>query len=123
MTFRRLPTTDLFLATMTAWFNSHPGGCYTFCQRSDSPLTPNSARHYFDTTLKGTRWKRLRGFHTFRHSFASNLAAEGVDQRIIDEWMGHQTDEMKHRYRHLFPEQQHAAIASVFGEASVGSQS
>ena len=40
----------------------------------------------------------------FRHSFASNLAAASVDQRIIDEWMGHQTEEqMRTRYRHLFP--------------------
>ena len=41
------------------------------------------------------------GFHTYRHSFASNLAARGVDQRIIDEWMGHQTEAMRKRYRHL----------------------
>jgi hypothetical protein len=34
---------------------------------------------------------------------------------MIDEWMGHQTDEMRKRYRHLFPEQQQKAIDSVFG--------
>jgi hypothetical protein len=33
----------------------------------------------------------------------------------IDAWMGHQTEEMRKRYRHLFPDQQQAALASVFG--------
>ena len=49
------------------------------------------------------------------HSFASNCAAAGVDQRVIDEWMGHQTEEMVRRYRHLFPSQQRQAINLVFG--------
>jgi hypothetical protein len=32
--------------------------------------------------LDGTRdWFKV-GFHTYRHSFASNLAARGVDQRV-----------------------------------------
>ena len=52
------------------------------------------------------------GFHTYRHSFASNLAAAGVDQRIIDEWMGHQTEAMRKRYRHLFPSNRRQAIES-----------
>jgi hypothetical protein len=29
--------------------------------------------------------------------------------------MGHQTEEMVRRYRHLFPDQQRQAIARVFG--------
>ncbi|MEO2091861.1 MAG: AsnC family transcriptional regulator, partial [Gemmataceae bacterium] len=57
----------------------------------------------------------LRGYHAFRHSFASNLAAAGVDQRVIDELMGHTTVEMQKRYRHLFPDQRRAAILTVFG--------
>ena len=50
------------------------------------------------------------GFHTYRHSFASNLAAAGVDQRVIDEFMGHQTEAMRKRYRHLFPKDRKSAI-------------
>lgn len=30
--------------------------------------------------------------------------------------MGHQTEEMRRRYRHLFPDQQREALSSVFGE-------
>jgi hypothetical protein len=38
-----------------------------------------------------------------------------VDQRLINAWVGHQTEEMVRRYRHLIPDQQQAAIRSVFG--------
>ena len=62
--------------------------------------------------LEGKRnWFKI-GFHTYRHSFASNLAAAGVDQRIIDEFMGHQTEAMRKRYRHLFPKNRRSAIES-----------
>ena len=29
--------------------------------------------------------------------------AAGVDQRLIDDWVGHTTEEMRRRYRHLIP--------------------
>jgi hypothetical protein len=38
-----------------------------------------------------------------------------VDQRLIDELMGHQTEEMRKRYRHLAPEQKKDAVNSVYG--------
>jgi hypothetical protein len=39
----------------------------------------------------------------------------GVDQRIIDDIVGHQTDEQRRRYRHLYPDVKQKAIANVFG--------
>jgi len=46
---------------------------------------------------------------------APNLAAAGVDQRLIDEFMGHQTEDMRGRYRHLFTGQRRATIESAHG--------
>ncbi len=31
---------------------------------------------------------------------------------MIDEWMGHQTEAMRKRYRHLFPKDRRSAIES-----------
>jgi site-specific recombinase XerD len=59
----------------------------------------------------------LRGWHVLRHSFASNAALKGVDQRMINSWLGHQTEEMVQRYRHLYPDQERQAISAVFGPA------
>lgn len=78
------------------------------------PLTESEARHHFKRALLGSRWAAVRGFHVFRHSFASNLAAAGKDKDVIDAWMGHQTLEMRKRYRHLFPEETRNAIQDVF---------
>jgi integrase len=81
-------------------------------------INPNQSNRLFNTVLRGThleaegdpRWYKLR-FHTYRHSFISNLACAGTDQRLIDEWVGHTTEAMRQRYRHLFPNMQHDAIS------------
>jgi hypothetical protein len=53
------------------------------------------------------------------HSFISNCAAKGVDQRLIDHWVGHTIEEMCMRYRHLVPDVSKAALLSMFGGVSV----
>ena len=53
--------------------------------------------------------------HVLRHSFISALANKGIDQRIIDELVGHQTEAMRRRYRHLYPKTVADAINQVFG--------
>jgi len=125
VTFRRVPMTDLLTTVIANWTQTRSQGRMTFprsllplarLQGSlDVPMSGSQATDHFDQTLAGSKWSKVRGFHVFRHSFASNCASKGLDQRVIDEWMGHQTDEMRRRYRHLFPEQQRSAIDSVFG--------
>jgi integrase len=115
-TFRTVDMSPKVDAVMRAYFaDGHPGGTVAFCSKTEKSLTDGQAWKAFRTGVRGSRWHILRGFHAFRHSFASNLAAAGVDQRVIDELMGHTTVEMQRRYRHLFPDQRRAAILSVFG--------
>ena len=102
---------------------SRPEGRYVICRAGTmDPLTLHQANNAFHQPLRGTRWERempsgnkkvIIGFHTFRHSFASNLAVQGVDQRIIDHWMGHVTEEMRKRYQHLFPNKLADAIQNL----------
>ena len=108
------------------WFAVHPGGTYTFChsrrvarsrsktKRAD-PLTSDQAHDHFERTLKSSKWQKVKGWHCLRHSFISNLASQGIDQRIIDDFVGHTTEQMRRRYRHLFPDVKQAAIDAVFG--------
>jgi integrase len=114
ITFRRVDLTPFLAGVMADWIARHPGGPYTFCAQPYRPMSWQTATKAFRRVLAGSKWRRIRGFHTFRHSFASNLAAAGVDQRIIDEWMGHQTEAMRKRYRHLLPDQRRKAIEAVF---------
>lgn len=124
ITTRRIPLSPALFDALREWLNRHPGGMGTFCVPQSkrgheepiavSPLTPRQMHKTFRAALAGTRWQHLRGWHVFRHSFCSNCAARGVDQRIIDAWVGHQTPEMVKRYRHLIPNIEQAAIRRVF---------
>ncbi len=110
VTFRELPLHPQLSEILDNWLNAHPGGQFLFSKRSGKPLEDKTARDAFDAVLRHSKWRVLRGYHVLRHSFASNLARRGVDQRIIDEFMGHQTEEMRRRYRHLFPEDKARAL-------------
>lgn len=78
-------------------------------------LTRNEVHDHFRRALAGSDWEGVRGLHVLRHSFISACAAKGVDQRLIDEWVGQQTEEQRKRYRHLAPGVQQDAINGVFG--------
>lgn len=116
MTFRTVPLAPALGELLRGWLDEdHPGGPYTICGRDGRPLSRQMLAKAFRAAVEDTPWQVMQGYHVFRHSFASNCALKGIDQRIIDAWMGHQTEAMRHRYRHLFPEQQQEAIRSVFG--------
>jgi integrase len=124
---RRVPLFPFLVGVLADWLKSHPGGQHLFCQVPDiirsrrkrqvpSAVTRDEAHDHLHRTLAGSKWAVLRGWHVFRHSFCSNLAAAGVDQRLIDSWVGHTTEEMRRRYRHLIPNQEQQVIMSVFGD-------
>jgi integrase len=79
------------------------------------PLTEDEASDHLKRTLARSEWKVVRGYHALRHSFISACASRGIDQRLIDEWVGHQSEEQRQRYRHLYPSVQAEALRSVFG--------
>jgi integrase len=92
-TSRRIDLHPELKQELLAWRERRPGGQFVVCTPGGlEPLDPDLANRCFWQPMRGTTWC-LRskknwfkiGFHTYRHSFASNLAARGVDQRIIDE--------------------------------------
>lgn len=109
-TFRQVPLHPQLRTILDAWIKEHPGGPFVFCKDNGRPLEDKTAREAFDAVTRCSKWSVLRGYHILRHSFASNLARHGVDQRTIDEFMGHQTEASRKRYRHLFPEDLRSAI-------------
>ena len=124
-TTRVLPLTPLLTSVMRDWFAKNPDSPYTFPedhrvdrtrnqQAAEGCVTPDEASHHLDQVLLHSKWKRIPGWHTLRHSFISNCASQGIDQRFIDAWVGHQTEEQRRRYRHLFPDRQQVALESVF---------
>lgn len=98
---------------LKAWFRISPGGRIAFCEKENQPLTVNQAYHVWKNAIDGSKWKELRGYHTLRHSFISALARNGVDQRTIDEFAGHSTEEQRKRYRHLHRDSSRDAIRQL----------
>ncbi len=119
-TVRRIDIHPELRTELEAWRRARPRGQYVICDATSlEPLTLDRANRCFWQPMRGTGWclDNARdwfkvGFHTYRHSFASNLASAGVDQRVIDELMGHTTEAMRRRYRHLFPQLRRAAVTS-----------
>lgn len=119
-TVRRIVLHPELKAELLAWREARPRGQFVVCEPDGTgPINNDRANRVFWQPMRGTPWCLDNGrdlfkvgFHTFRHSFASNLAAAGVDQRVIDEFMGHTTEAMRKRYRHLFPRAKASAIES-----------
>jgi integrase len=126
LTTRRVPLSSHLTATLKHWIEVHPGGKHLFCRGTPivrsrtrrpqgSAITRNEFHDHFCRTLADSKWQEVPGAHTLRHSFISALASGGIDQRVIDEFAGHSTEEQRRRYRHLFPDKLNGVIASVFG--------
>lgn len=68
----------------------------------DLPLHDETARRHLQAAAARAGLRRI-GWHTLRHSFASELARLGTPLYIIKELLGHATIEMTQRYSHLGP--------------------
>jgi integrase len=94
------------------------GRAATITARSTRPiesLTPSEAHNHLKRALSDTDWSEVRGWHFFRHGFISACATMGIDQRFIEEFAGHMSEEISRRYRHLYPSTKYEAIKKVFG--------
>jgi integrase len=111
-TTRRVPMSKLLAEVLTPIVAEEKG---YLLGDGDAELTDGQAHKAFMTLVKASKWKVLKGFHVLRHAFISALANKAVDQRLIDEFCGHSTEQQRKRYRHLFPAVTKAAIANVFG--------
>ena len=112
-TTRRVPVSGLLKEVLTRQVERQAGAVYLFGP-GDKPLHVQAAHKALGRVLSGTGWSHVT-WHTLRHAFVGALASAGIDQRIIDEFCSHSTEQQRRRYRHLFPAITQAAIVKVFG--------
>ena len=82
-------------------------------------MTANRVPQFQCCTLDASKWKVLKGWHVFRHSFISNLACRGVSERVIMALAGHLNRETTRRYTHLVPSTVQEAMCLLFGEGAL----
>lgn len=113
-TTRRVPISNTLAGVLKTYVATRDGKDLLFGD-GQTELTDSQTYGAFTRLVQDTKWKVIRGWHVLRHSFVSALASNAIDQRIIDEFSGHSTEEQRKRYRHIFPQVTSAAIAKVFG--------
>lgn len=126
---RRVPISPFLKGVLQDWLKVHPGGQFMFAQQAEvcrsktrghgRPAAPDALSHdeahdHFQRVIKDSKWGKMKGWHVLRHSFISICAADGVDQRMLQQWVGHLSEETHRRYLHLIPSKEQHAIANVF---------
>jgi integrase len=127
---RHVPMSTRVREVFRDYFGSqHPGGRFTIPigpKEAAKVVTAQEVEQYvgrvaktawkaFRDVLADSKWQVLHGYHIFRHSIISNMARRSVDQRLIDGIVGHETEAMRQRYRHLFPRDKQDVIRGLFG--------
>jgi site-specific recombinase XerD len=74
-------------------------------------LDVRDIRSAFDAARDRAKLGRDVVFHTLRHTFATNLARDGVTLPTLQQLLGHQSITMTMRYAHVADEAKRAAIA------------
>jgi integrase len=119
LTTRSVPLTPFLKEVLAGWIQKRGRGKTLFCKMNGKEITPREAHNYFQRGLRVSKWSVLKGWHVLRHSFISAMASRGIDQRIIDDFVGHSTEEQRRRYRHLFPDVKQQAMNLVFAPAAI----
>ncbi len=129
MTYRNVPMSTQLREAFEAYFKDQHTGRFSIAidpKTAEIEVAQGDVEGYvawavkkatdsFRQVFKGSKWQVLHGYHTFRHSIVSNMARNGIDQRLIDGIVGHETEAMQRRYRHLFPRDKQDVIKRLFG--------
>lgn len=103
---RYIPLTD---EVCRAIYESRQKSGLVFHRNDGTPLS----HHIADRAIRracASAHIRMIGFHTLRHTFASQLASEGIPLNVVQALLGHSTIIMTMRYAHLAPSATRGAI-------------
>jgi integrase len=101
---RRVPVDPRLLPILKAHATKTGGQGYLFTGKmAGTPRSTKTMSSGLDTLIAGTDFEGI-GWHTFRHSMASNMAMAGSSTVAINQILGHTTEDMARRYRHLLPD-------------------
>ncbi len=95
-----LPTRTLEL--LRAYWLKHRPGIWLFPSNTGcDPIPPNSVRESIKGAARDCGLAKNVACHTLRHSYATHLLEDGLELRVIQGFLGHQSIKTTARYAHL----------------------
>jgi site-specific recombinase XerD len=118
---RLVPLPDATLALLREHWRSHrhPEWVFPRVHRlppgtvATAPITGDSLQKAFTRAVKQSGLRKKAHVHTLRHSYATHLLEDGVNLRLIQEYLGHSSPRTTELYTHLTREIRDAALDPI----------
>ena len=89
------------------------GGIKMPTAKTKKPVPRASVQIAFKAALKKSNINKRASVHTLRHSYATHLLEKGVNLRLIQEYLGHNTPTTTSIYTHLTVKAKAMAVESI----------
>jgi integrase/recombinase XerD len=89
------------------------GRAHVSLKTATAPMHKSSVQHAFHAALKASGNNKRASVHTLRHSWATHLLEAGVNLRLIQEWLGHNSPATTSVYTHLTVKAEQLGAAAI----------
>lgn len=119
---RFVPLPKSTLKALREYWVTHRNPVWLFPnRRNDSPGPASARRPMVKNSVQGAirrvvdhlGWRKAVSIHTLRHSYATHLLEAGVNLRLIQQYLGHNSLETTMMYLHLTTVSQQQAVAAI----------
>jgi len=98
---RHIPLPRRTLELLRAYWREYHPKTWLFTTADGRPLADHSVRYFLKKSCKDCGISKRVSCHTLRHSYATNLMAQGVDVRVIQVLLGHRSLKTTTLYLHM----------------------
>jgi site-specific recombinase XerD len=98
---RHVPLPGRTLELLQAYWRKYQPRTWLFTRRDGRPLAQHSVRYFLKRACRDCGIDKRVTCHTLRHSYATNLMAQGADVRVIQVLLGHRNLKTTTVYLHL----------------------
>jgi len=99
---RYVPLPERLLVLLRDYWTLHKPVSYFFFRKDKNiAISDTSLQHTFKAALRQSGIGKAASIHTLRHSYATHLLEHGINLRVIQELLGHQSPQTTAVYTHL----------------------
>lgn len=113
---RYVPLPERTLVQLRGYWRQHRHPQWLFPSRSygqEGPMDASGVQKAFGVALRASGIHKAASVHTLRHSYATHLLEAGVNLRLIQSYLGHDSLSTTAIYVHLTPQAQVEAALTI----------